>query len=296
MIDERTRQPWPSEVRRAAERFRQGHLIERPPLFYQSNSRYWLCADSKPVEGDDPEEDVLIDIPCEGCPPYGIITSQTCDINEQGAEPRRPWVEVAPVYRLDESRYNPSTPGNIRGNRYVYWVALTSPDLGEGLWVADLRIKIPLEKSFLVDKNPIESFAEEHGYRLFARRLANQYARPALANALVEHVVNPLKVVLGRARPQNIQSLQDVRQLRLAAGPSFLNPDFARLIVITSLELPSKDPLRTRFDNWWTQVRPECETQGITLLDNRYTTLEALSAADYEASEELVFEDLSPAS
>ena len=85
MIDEGLEQPWPEPVPPASESFLQGHLIEQPPLFYAADLRHpiWrttrLIADqtSEAERGED-----FVDLAPEDRPPYGIITTQSCDLSE----------------------------------------------------------------------------------------------------------------------------------------------------------------------------------------------------------------------
>jgi hypothetical protein len=138
VIDEGLEQPWSQPVRAAVEPFLQGHLIARPPPFYAADLRHpvWrttrLAADEL-TETDRGED--LVDLAAEDRPPYGIITTQSCDLAEERPEPQQPWLTVAPVYPLV-----PDSP--LLGRDYIY--ELAPPGIAGEVWVADLRIEMPL--------------------------------------------------------------------------------------------------------------------------------------------------------
>ena len=70
-----------------------------------------------------------------------------------------------------------------RGFDYLCPVtALTGDD--EHLWVADLRILVPVEKGWLVGARTAGGFADEEGRDRLARQLARLFARPAYATPL----------------------------------------------------------------------------------------------------------------
>ena len=148
MIDRGLAHPWPQEVVDAARRFCQGTVISVPPMFYGrvADHAVWRT----PVDSDVRFGDIeLVTLPADI--PYGIITTQTCDVAE-ARMPRRPWIQVAPVYQLTAARE--TTPPD-------YLVPLPGGALGEGTWFADLRIEIPVEKSILVGREPIQVFDSE---------------------------------------------------------------------------------------------------------------------------------------
>ena len=61
-----------------------------------------------------------------------------------------------------------------------YIVPLDPPDLEDGVWAADLRLEIPLEKSVLVGRGPIDAFRDEDGYVAFGNLLEGQRSGAAL--------------------------------------------------------------------------------------------------------------------
>jgi hypothetical protein len=171
VIDEHIRRPWPPEVTEALKQFKQGDVIQRPPFFYARHTELELFDAGAP----DHDESQVVELHPDDAPPYGIITTQTCDLAEQGT-PTQPWFQVSPVYEVaEEARASKS-----------YLIELT----GElpGRFGADLRIELPLEKSMLVGRVPIAGFGTEAEAEDFGRFLGARRARAALANELVETI------------------------------------------------------------------------------------------------------------
>src|SRR5919197_3269430 len=89
---------WPDQVLERLAEWEQGDLVARPPLFYfaDPSRAIWIVTREYTESSEGPE---VIFAPDEMSPPYGVITTQTCDIGEEGrARPVKPWVQVAPVY------------------------------------------------------------------------------------------------------------------------------------------------------------------------------------------------------
>lgn len=143
-IDDDIAELWPDDVFEALQKFRLGHLIEAPPMWFQGVASRPLWT---PPDGKRPDEDGPVGgFTC----PYGIITTQTCNIAERPPKGTFPWLQMSPVYRVDDL-------SAARDRLYLY--PLTAPGLDS--YVADLRLEIPLEKGALVGRAPIEAFANE---------------------------------------------------------------------------------------------------------------------------------------
>ncbi len=95
VIDRHIKAPWPPEVAEALAHFRQGDLIERPPFFYGRHATIEIFDAGGLAE----EESQVHEVHPDDAPPYGIITTQTCDLDERGT-PTQPWIQVSPVYPL----------------------------------------------------------------------------------------------------------------------------------------------------------------------------------------------------
>jgi hypothetical protein len=81
--------------------------------------------------------------------------------------------------------------GSVRKAQVEYLLEVPSlPD--DGSWVADLRLVVPIEKSHLMGKEPIDGFPDEDGRRLIGERIAMMHTRPAFDKAFIEIVTGPL--------------------------------------------------------------------------------------------------------
>ena len=261
MIDRHLRDPWPEGVAEACGHFKQGDLIERPPLFYgvSSGSRIWGADDEG--EADDPEDEGsrVDELHPDESPPFGIITTQTCDVSEQG-RPTQPWLQVSPVYRLEGEAEDQA---HLLSKAYI--VELSGLDLPKGRWVADLRIEVPLEKTVLMGRAPIAGFGSEDEANDFARVLGVRRARAALANELVETVIRLIrkKKANNKARAARVWDELYKLGLQIEEG-SRLKPSAVRLHVVCA-----GDPsalVRGWFAEWEDRARHEAAGADITLL------------------------------
>jgi hypothetical protein len=262
VIDEGLEQPWPAPVPRAVEPFLQGHLIVQPPLFYVADLRHPIWGTTRLIAEDTPQEDQgedFVDVALEDRPPYGIITTQSCDLSEERPQPCQPWLAVAPVYQVSDD-------SSLRDREYVF--ELAPPELDGEIWVADLRIEMPLEKGLLVGRAPIDAFPDEHGYIAFGNFLARRRGRPALASVFHEVLSATTRRLKGERNAQrNLarRARQNVYKLMLAIEDGTrLEPVAAKLYVVTD-GAPTKHA-RDWFDLWWTQARVVAEHHGLQLL------------------------------
>jgi len=209
------------------------------------------------IAEDDRSED-FVDLALDDRPAYGIITTQSCDLSEERPGPRQPWLAVAPVYEV--------TPDSaLRDRDYVF--ELAPPEIDGGVWVADLRIEMPLEKGLLVGRAPIEAFSDEAGYVAFANFLARRRGRPALASVFHEVLgatTTRLKTERNAHRVLARRARRNVYKLMLALEDGTrLAPVAAKLYVIT--DGPPTEDARTWFDLWWNEARLVAEQHGLQL-------------------------------
>lgn len=290
MIDPRIRSPWPEEVLSAVRTFRQGHLVDRPPFMYVGSPAHQLWRSEVPDAGDhDVPGEFWFDLDARDRPPFGLITTQTCDIFEDRPVQRQPWIGIAPVYDatpvLDRGQR-----GHLDRARIGHLVRLTSPRLPNGLWVGDLRIDVPVEKGWLVGREPIEAFATEDEYRVLAERLAHRKNRPAVATIVMETVVKPLKTWL---EGPGTRWHEELKTFRLEVSGTPFDPTGARLVVLGD-SVEDLSEAREALDAWWAEAASNASARGIGLLPNLYTTLDELTARQYSESMRLDFDYLSP--
>lgn len=229
------REEWPEEVLRACSEIRSGDVIPNPPFFYYADPRYaiWQATYDYSEGSNGPE---IVDA-CEYGPPYGVVTSQTCDIGEVGfVPPLRPWVMVAPVF--DMSGLERAKKKAIASDRYskflIHLPAIASPD--DEFWVADLRIEMPVEKSALVGVRVTRSFAEDRQQNLIGRRVADLRARPAWADSIID-TSTQLSRFLTETKRTNRNLWDAVRGEFIELGArvdSLESPSFLQLCAFTS--------------------------------------------------------------
>lgn len=285
MIDRHLRRPWPDDVAGALGAFKQGDLLTRPPFFYgvRPGSRLW-GADDEQDEADNAADDgsQVDELHPDESPEYGIITTQTCDLSEQGL-PAQPWFQVSPVYQPDGE---PKEQERLLTKAYI--VELTGADLPEGRWLADLRIEFPLEKTVLVGREPIAGFASEAEADEFARRLGVRRARAALANELVESVIRLIRKRKANDKRRSRKVWPELYKLglRIEEGTR-LKPTAVRLYVITTAE-PS-DLVKDWFARWEDDARLEASNVGITLHTTRHHDARAM---DVQLADRLIDLDI----
>jgi hypothetical protein len=235
-----------------------------------------------PTRIAEPEADgtAIVDVHADDRPPYGMITSQTCDIDEQRPVPREPFVQVCPAYRLPND-FSLGQLGNIQRDRVGHLMMLDAAALGEGNWVADFRIEVPLEKSLLVGRQPIEAFQTPDRYALLGERLAHRRSRPALADSVHEHVTDSIRQWRSGLSAKDLDyAWVAVERVLLSVQGDLLDPTAVQVVIATESEpLPSEG--RELWDGWWDSARQGAERARLNLVGNRFTTLRDLSAAEF---------------
>lgn len=297
MFDGLGEQEWKATTREAVAKFKQGDIITEPGLFYVARPHFGIYSLTRRAGNLELDMDLLdLDPGDSAYPPYGIITTQTCDLFEQvipGRAPKQPWIQVAPVYRMNDM-LDLSQQKNLEHDRYHYLFMITATLEPPGMWACDLRIQFPLEKSCLVHRVPIQAFTDEARYIRFAEHLARRYGRPALANEVSDHVVNKLRSALDKLSPARKAELYPaIREFRLLVEPARLQVRTAQLIVITD-SVPAPQIVMEWLDDWWTKRQLELQAESLVLLANRYETYENLTVPEYRRSFELDFRYLSP--
>jgi hypothetical protein len=270
---------WPDEVVDACRAFKQGNLIESPPVFFFGVPGYAIC---QITSGATPDQDggTLVDLHPDDRPPFGLITTQTCDIDEQRKNPRLPFIHVCAVHQLP-SEFDQGQLGHIEKDRVRHLMLLDSPPLPEGLWVVDFRLEAPIEKSALVGRKPIEAFRTVERYRLLAQRLALRVSRPAVANSVNDNVIASLRAWREGLTGAEVDRAWDpIHRVFLAVQGDLLDPAAVQVVVVTENEqLPSEG--QELWNGWWDAARGATLEAGFNLVGNRFTTMRRLTAAEY---------------
>ena len=272
--------PWPEKVLSAIRLYRQGHVIKWDSIAYGADF-------SVPVlwhTGATGTEGCGF-VKVEKAWQYVLITSQTCDICEEGRTTlRMPWISVAPVYDILPFLKNPGQAKQIRTKGFGYLVPLSHQAFSDPdkLWVADLRVEYPLEKSVLANQEPIEALAAEGDYSYLADKLASRRKRAALDSRVRTFIVKPL----GEALADGSIAAGPIDEIRVQSGP-VERADLARLHVLVADE-NALEQLEEQFFAWEERIRVDLPGD-LTLLpssiirygDFRYTTARNTSPLDY---------------
>jgi hypothetical protein len=146
---------------------------------------------------------------------------------------------------------------------------LDPPDLPEAAYVADLRLEVPLEKTILVGKRPIDGFPDEAGYIDFSRRLGRRKERPAVSSELVNAMAKTLKRRKSNSSGVKRLMRDEIHSVRLAIDEGTrLDPPVARVHFIGTNEIT--EAAREKLDAWWQEAYNEAKASGIDLLPNEY--------------------------
>jgi hypothetical protein len=195
--------------------YAQGDLVEKPPLFFSGTAKFGVTSLVREL-GDADEDDEIFDLEVISRPLFGMVTTESCDIVEDDARtPRQPFVSVAPVYdyngRVDDAR-----KALIRERRVSYLFPIEAGELAEpGPWAADLRLEVPIEKSWLAERKPIRFLADEaHQFELSAF-LAARRDRPVLPGSIHAAIVKPTRRWVEKMRPEKREALIGDSEVRL---------------------------------------------------------------------------------
>jgi hypothetical protein len=266
---------WPEGVLESLRVWEQGDLVASPPFFYFADPQRAVWDGTRQYTETSVEPEVIL--PDEGlCPPYGMVTTQTCDIaEEESRRPLRPWVQIAPVYEVTDWKKKKLEGG--RGPRY--WLLV--PELeGKHPYVADLRIEVPVEKGWLAAQARVVGFADEESKRIVGERLMLR-GRPAFAREL-----NALHTAIRELLDAQVDDDDNVGEALAAAVEevalqldSYLHPTRVQVVFLTSADL--NDECRDRLTSWRDDLAGAMDEAGVTLLAHDIRALATLPAAEY---------------
>lgn len=281
MIDEGLTEEWPPEVIEAADRFQQGDLIEKPPIAYAADLRFAVWSLSRleaggAGPGGEAADLAYLGLHADDRPPFGIIIEQTCDVAEDRPAPLMPWFEVAPVYECDES-------DPLLGRDFIYPLS-SFPAPEKRCWVADLRLRPPLEKGVLVGRGPIDPFDGDEQQRIdFGVALGKRISRAALAESVhvvIEDTINTHKRNTGKRVGTRVYKLM----IQVEEGTR-LKPQSVRLHVLSRESPDAKiddDGMKEWFASWESATREIAEQQGINLLATEFHDAAAMDLTLYD--------------
>jgi hypothetical protein len=220
----------------------------------------WLA--SKRAEEKGP--DVSVQLETDDRPPFGIITSQSCDVDEEGIN-QKPWIQVAPVYELpaDDQRLNLVPHWRIS---YL----LPVPALG-GRWVGDLRIEMPLEKSWLVGQDHFGAYDNQPDFDKLGNHVAAYRGRSAMATSVYDLVLKPLERFLAELKKDSADLYalfhQRVTYIFIELADDALQPTAVAIIFVS--DRPWPEQLSGALDNWW-EAEMATIAEPFVVTGNRY--------------------------
>jgi hypothetical protein len=239
---------WPDGVLEALRNFRQGDLVAHPTMAYLTDPLAPVWEESRRFAaqlaeaGEDLVPDV-IHLPEPIRPPYGMITTQTCDLVEEDSDaPVWPWVQLVPVYDMSDE-LNSGERKQLQGGR-GFRRFLHVPALATGFYAADFRFSFPVEKGWLARQARIDGFGSEELRQRVGDRVALLGGRPAFARTFVETVQAPLTTALRQLKQTNRHLYdrldRDVPELGVRLD-SRLNPSTAQIVVVCHSHLQALD-------------------------------------------------------
>lgn len=263
MIDAAIPETWPSEVVNALQKFRLGHIIERPPfaIAFPAEFRIWT------PNGDAAEQSPMSYFEWD----FGMITTQTCDLREeQAAYPRMPFVQYCPVYKIANTR---DDFASLTKPQYLF--PLTADRFQDGIWVADMRLEGSADKGILVDKEPIEGFRVETDDIAFAELLGRRRDRAAMANMVNTALYRTMSGKARNNRNRARQSFAAVHSLRLeVADGTRLEPVALKLHVLFVPNASDEQKVFAHgwFEIWWDAARAVSEdgTPSVRLMPTQF--------------------------
>lgn len=269
-----------SEVIAASKRFRQGDIVHGALFTYAARFDHGVIQLTRESGTDAVVGGVRVEID------DAIVTSQTCDMQEEKRIAIRPFLTVARVFNA-ATEFDRGTLGNIRHNKFGDIVPLTAPEYQrEGqLWVADLRWEATIERSALVDKHPSRAFTDEEEYLAFSRRVGGVRARVAIADNVAKLVLAPLEAMF-KARTIDPDTVDEVR---IRCTPSTVK---AETVEVHLLVADDADPATTQeaLDQWYQRLVPTLDDLAFVGAQVFFTS--EYSRARERGTERVNFDDL----
>jgi hypothetical protein len=155
-----------------------------------------------------------------------------------------------------------------------------------GEWAADLRISMPLSKSYLASHTPIRGFGTIAGACAFSERVAAKIRRPALHDGISGHLVESLREFVQRNRVINADWVDRIEQFRVRIKEGDpLHPVYVELIIVT-LDVPFNAAESKPLRDWRLSQKSTFPAAcgGATLLPLRFLPLSTIGVQDYRES------------
>ncbi len=263
--------PWPPGFEAHLDSYRQGHIIDGIPAFFlQADVHLWL----QPRQQLSTQAPIVVG---EASYPLRrvMLLTQACDLMKK----TNPWITVSPVYDAYD-RVGPGQRGQIKSGQFGHFIHLTAEWAANQLWVVDLRLEIPVEKTVLLGRSPIEAFSDDAGYAELAQRLGARRQRLAAPQPCIDLVVNPLFEAL-RSQPDGGNALNaQVHELRV----QWNDPTSPTIVTVFVVAQDESSRQAIDAEGWKSLVLglyQQAQGGGITIVGPEITSMDDMSAADY---------------
>lgn len=287
------RKDWPPGALDEILNFRQGDLVADLPLFYWADPSHSVHARTRFYAAQGQTDATVIRF--AEVAPFGLITTQTCDLAQEGdRKPNSAWVHLAPVF--DAEADHPAIEGKrlhdggarklIKQGRDQF--RLLIPNVGaDGLWYADLTFEVPVERGWLAQQTRKVGFSDEKEREELGKRLAWLRCRPAFDTRFVEAVQQPIVASL-RQLAKDDRDTYERMFAQVAEIGVRLN---SRLAVsqadLTILHNGADADLLDWWRNLWVALNAKADALGFNLLPLRVENLSVLSAGEYRTMKRL---------
>lgn len=281
LLDDGLPRDWPTEVKAASAALRQGDVLDLRPLFYLTDTAnpIWLLSHqlARQQEEDGEAPGLIVGDLAPGAPLsplHAIVTSQSCDIGEEGEVWQFPWLQVAPVYQTREQQ--------LLQRDYIVPLTADEFTLGGTTFYADLRLELPIEKGTVVGVRARPGFAtEEEGIR-FAETLGRRRQRAALPTRVNTHIRGSMRdhVQANRAAWRRIRDAVHKIMLAIDVGTR-ADPRVVRVFVVSTA--PLSDQAKQWFEAWQAQARDAAAEAGLTLAPIGYMDPSDFDVRRYDA-------------
>ncbi len=295
------REHWPEGVLDAIREFRQGDVISGLPLVYWADPKFAVHARTRFYAAQGYLDEGPVDFGDEVAP-YGIITTQTCDLAQEGdRKPNSAWVQLAPVFNGEAPRTDDPDQKVLEGqtrslikdgkDQYRLWVPNVPAD---GFWYADLTFEVAVERGWLAGKARIDGFGDESAREEVGRRLAWLRSRPAFDTKFVKAVQQPMVSALRDLRKADRTFYRRMHEQVVEIGV-LLN---ARLAVGQAEVVVLHTGIDADVFAWWRALwdtlKQNAQAAGFNLFPLRLADLAVLPAGEYRRMTRLPLASISP--
>ncbi len=263
---------WPDGFYEKLDSLRQGHIIDGIPLFFLESAEFELWQPPREKLSGPP---VAISGPADHPTFSGMVLTQACDLMKRN----NPWITVAPVYPA-RGRIVDGLHPSIRMGLYSYFVPLSAEWCENDLWVADLRLELPVEKSYLANATEKPAFSTDLQYELLGEALAARRNRPPVPQNCVDYVSNPLQELIQGLRDAGASLGHGVSQVRL----QWDDPTNASVVTVFVIKQEDEAVDEGGWADVIDQVRSIARDHDISVAAVDITDLWEMSAADFISS------------